>query len=95
MARATADNAIAIGAGREAKTPGAITIGSATTNANGENAVAIGSGSVANAANTVSVGNAGAERRITNVAAGTAVTDAVNVGQLNAAIAGVSGGAAG
>ncbi|HEY2032358.1 MAG TPA: hypothetical protein VGH02_01595, partial [Rhizomicrobium sp.] len=40
-----------------------------------------------NQANTVSVGSAGNERRITNVAAGTASTDAVNVGQLNAGLA--------
>ncbi len=37
---------------------------------------------------TVEVGG----RRITGVAAGTAATDAVNLGQLQAAIAGVSGG---
>jgi hypothetical protein len=48
------------------------------------NAVALGAGSVASAPNTVSVGAPGAERRITNVAAGINPTDAVNVGQLNA-----------
>ncbi|WP_050453921.1 YadA family autotransporter adhesin [Candidatus Burkholderia verschuerenii] len=46
------------------------------------NSVAIGSNSVANRDNTVSVGAAGAERQITNVAAGTQDTDAVNVSQL-------------
>ncbi|MGD7281018.1 YadA family autotransporter adhesin [Ralstonia pseudosolanacearum] len=49
------------------------------------NAVALGAGSVADRANTVSVGSAGKERQITNVAAGTADTDAVNVAQLKAA----------
>ncbi|MGF6536564.1 autotransporter adhesin, partial [Paraburkholderia sp. GAS206C] len=56
------------------------------------NSVALGAGSVADRANTVSVGAAGAERQIINVAAGTANTDAVNVLQLNNAIAAVSGG---
>jgi hypothetical protein len=47
-------------------------------------AVAIGQGSVANQANTVSVGSVGNERRVTNVAAGTAASDAANVGQVQA-----------
>ncbi|WP_455289941.1 YadA family autotransporter adhesin [Cupriavidus necator] len=51
--------------------------------ATGANSVAIGAGSVAERPNTVSVGAAGSERQITNVAAGTAPTDAVNVNQLN------------
>jgi autotransporter adhesin len=44
--------------------------------------VALGAGSVANQADTVSVGSAGDERRIVNVAPGTAPTDAVNLSQL-------------
>jgi trimeric autotransporter adhesin len=51
------------------------------------NAVALGAGSVADRANTVSVGSTGNERQVTHVAAGTAATDAVNVGQLQAASA--------
>jgi autotransporter adhesin len=50
--------------------------------------VALGQGSIANLPNTVSVGAPGAERRIANVAAGVNTTDAVNVGQLEAAIGG-------
>jgi autotransporter adhesin len=50
----------------------------------GKNSVALGSNSVADRDNTVSVGAAGSERQVTNVAAGTAATDAANVGQLNA-----------
>jgi trimeric autotransporter adhesin len=46
------------------------------------NAVAIGSGSVANEDNSVSMGAPGNERRITNVAAGTAPSDAATVGQV-------------
>ena len=41
-------------------------------------------GTVSGAGGTVSVGAVGAERRIVNVAAGTASTDAVNLGQLTA-----------
>ncbi|HEV7835641.1 MAG TPA: YadA-like family protein [Caballeronia sp.] len=66
---ATGANAVAIG-------------GAAVSSAN--NSVALGSNSVADRANTVSVGASGKERQITNVAAGTASTDAVNVGQLTA-----------
>jgi trimeric autotransporter adhesin len=48
------------------------------------NAVAIGSGAVANEEGIVSVGAPGNERRITNVAAGSAASDAATVGQLAA-----------
>ena len=59
------------------------------------NAVALGSGSLANQENTVSVGHDGSEggaafrRRIVNLADGVEANDAVTVGQLAAAIAGV------
>ena len=46
--------------------------------------MALGAGSIADQDNTVSVGAAGSERRVTNVAAGTGATDAVNLTQLNA-----------
>src|SRR5690606_27014684 len=48
-------------------------------------AVALGQGSVADQASTVSVGSAGNERRVVNLAEGTAATDAVNLGQMDAA----------
>jgi len=57
--------------------------GNAQATAN--NAVALGANSVADRENSVSVGSAGNERQITNVAAGTADTDAVNVSQLKQA----------
>jgi trimeric autotransporter adhesin len=44
--------------------------------------VALGAGSIATQANTVSIGTPGNERRITNVAPGINLTDAVNVSQL-------------
>ncbi|NLZ78035.1 MAG: adhesin, partial [Gammaproteobacteria bacterium] len=52
--------------------------------ASANNSVALGQGSVADRANSVSVGTVGGERQITNVAAGVAPTDAVNVSQLDA-----------
>ncbi|MFM0556253.1 YadA-like family protein, partial [Paraburkholderia sediminicola] len=58
----------------------------ANASATANNSVALGANSVADRANTVSVGSAGNERQVTNVAAGTATTDAVNVGQLNDSI---------
>ena len=50
--------------------------------ASGENSIAIGWGSVASDPDTFSVGSTSKQRRITNVAAGTAATDAATVGQL-------------
>ncbi|HWT35566.1 MAG TPA: YadA-like family protein, partial [Paraburkholderia sp.] len=72
----------------------ATAIGGAAT-ATAASSVALGSGSVADRANTVSVGSAGNERQITNVAAATEATDAVNFAQMNAAIAKVQNVAAG
>lgn len=60
--------------------------------AKASNSVALGSNSVADRANAVSVGAVGSERGIINVATGTADTDAVNVRQLNTAIANSAAG---
>ncbi|RQT27235.1 ESPR-type extended signal peptide-containing protein, partial [Burkholderia cepacia] len=60
--------------------------------ATADNAVALGTSSVADRANSVSIGSARQQRQIVNVAAGTQDTDAVNLGQLNAAIAAAGGG---
>ncbi|MGF6244474.1 autotransporter adhesin, partial [Paraburkholderia sp. GAS38] len=68
-----------------------VAIGS-SADAEGGDSVALGSNSVANRGNAVSIGYAGGERQIINVAQGTANTDAVNVQQLNNAVAAVSGG---
>ncbi len=57
-----------------------------SANATANGAVALGYGSVADVANTVSVGTAANQRRIVNVATGTANTDAVNLGQMNTAL---------
>jgi autotransporter adhesin len=61
----------------------------AVVQAGATNSVAVGQGSVATAPNTVSFGSAGNERRLTNIAAGIAPTDAVNVSQLNGLTAGM------
>lgn len=47
-----------------------------------DNSVALGANSITDRPNSVSVGSPGAERQITNVADGTAMTDAVNIRQL-------------
>src|SRR3546814_7460174 len=65
--KASSDNALALGSN------------AAATN---QNSVALGAGSTTDRDNSVSVGSAGNERQITNVAAGTQLTDAVNVSQL-------------
>ncbi|MFM0317029.1 YadA-like family protein [Paraburkholderia nemoris] len=95
-------DAIAIGNGAVASGEAAIAIGKDThstgdhatamgpgASAAGNNSVALGSNSVADRDNSVSVGSAGNERQITNVAAGTQATDAVNLGQLNNAMGGM------
>jgi autotransporter adhesin len=84
-ASATTTNAVAVGQNASvAATNGTALGANAVVQAAATNAVAIGQGSVASAPNTVSFGSPGNERRLTNVAAGIAPTDAVNVGQLNA-----------
>ncbi|HEY4295137.1 MAG TPA: YadA-like family protein, partial [Paraburkholderia sp.] len=70
-AQAIGNGSVAIGGGASAAAP---------------NSVAIGEGSVANETGTMSVGSAGNERRITNVGAGQAPTDAVNMQQFQGGI---------
>ena len=78
-------NAVAMGDGAVASGASSTAIGQGAS-ATAANAVALGQGSVADRANTVSVGSEGNERQVTNVAAGTAATDAVNKGQLDRGI---------
>jgi autotransporter adhesin len=85
MARATDDAAVALGAQTQASGYASTAVGTLAT-ASGASSVALGYQSVAGEDNTVSVGNADNQRRIVNVAAGTAATDAVNLSQLQAAI---------
>jgi autotransporter adhesin len=100
-------DARAIGTSSVASGPSSLAIGKnssaygANTSAIGTNSVALGAGSVASRSDAVSVGYLSADgksqytRQIVNVTAGAAGTDAVNVDQLNAAIASVSGGGGG
>ncbi|MFC3814600.1 YadA-like family protein [Lysobacter sp. GCM10012299] len=87
-ATAGAKGATAVGDGAKAMAADGVAVGSkARVEEPATNSVALGSGSVADRANTVSVGSAGQTRAITNVAAGTADHDAVNVTQLNQRLA--------
>src|SRR6185437_2759586 len=78
---------VAVGAGATASGDYSMAIGAGANDGGFVNAVALGTGAVVDRDNSVSVGASGAERQITNVAAGTADTDAVNVGQLDSAVA--------
>ncbi|MGV2290153.1 YadA family autotransporter adhesin [Trinickia sp. YCB016] len=82
---ATGSNSTAAGQGASASGSNATAIGQGSS-ATGANSVALGAGSVADRAQAVSVGSAGNERQITNVAPGTAATDAVNLQQMNNSI---------
>ncbi|TDK20619.1 cell surface protein, partial [Luteimonas aestuarii] len=80
---ASGDSSTAIGGGAYAAGSGSTALGNAAQ-AFADGSVALGQGSVADRSNSISVGSAGSERQITNVAAGTQDTDAVNLAQLNA-----------
>ncbi len=80
---ASGNKSVALGSGAQATADSSIALG-AGSQATASNSVALGANSVADRPNTVSVGSANSPRQITNVAAGTAPTDAVNVSQLNA-----------
>jgi len=79
--------AIGTGAGVGPGATGSLALGAGAT-ATAANSVALGVGSTATrgtaALGEVSVGAPGAERQVTNVAAGTAATDAANLGQVQA-----------
>ena len=84
---ASGQRSMAIGVNAFTGTTGvdALALGSGSS-AVASGAVALGANAKADRANTVSVGNATLQRQIINVAAGTADTDAVNVGQLKSAV---------
>jgi len=76
----TGRSSIAVGARSEASGENSVAMGDEAL-ASGDNSVALGSGSVARADNEVSVGNETTKRRLTNLAPGVDVDDAVTVGQ--------------
>ena len=88
-AAASGTQSTAVGSTSTASGANSTALGADST-ASASNAVALGNGSVADRADSVSVGSEGHERQITNVKAGTARTDAVNVGQLQDAMAGAN-----
>jgi autotransporter adhesin len=79
---ASGANSTGLGSNSNASGDNSTALGS-NSSATGNNSVALGEGSVADRDNSVSMGSVGNERQITNVAAGTAPTDAVNLGQVN------------
>ncbi|WP_237658078.1 YadA family autotransporter adhesin [Enterobacter cancerogenus] len=81
-ATASGDSSLAAGQGSRATGSQTVALG-AGSNASASHSVALGHGSVADRDYSVSVGSTGQERQITNVATGTARTDAANVGQVN------------
>lgn len=87
-ASASGQDSIALGAASTASGAESTAAG-VNSVAKGSNSVALGQGSVANRANSVSVGDSatGLTRQVTNVAAGTQGTDAVNVNQLGSTAA--------
>ncbi|WP_252189573.1 YadA family autotransporter adhesin [Pseudomonas sp. SK3(2021)] len=87
--RASGDNSVAIGSNAQATAKNATATGN-DAQATANNSVALGANSVADRENSVSVGHAGSERQITNVAAGSRMTDAVNVEQLSRSVASVT-----
>jgi len=80
-AQATGPGAVAVGPNAKALNKNSVAVGQGAT-AVAADSVALGSNSIATRNNTVSVGSPGFGRQITNVVPGTALTDAVNVSQL-------------
>jgi len=85
-AKANALSSSAFGYHSSASGPSSLALGR-DASATQTGSVAIGLGSIANVANTVSVGSSANRRRIVNVAAGVGPNDAVNLAQLQAAVA--------
>lgn len=82
---ASADGATALGRGAVASAANSVALGTGSTASRGAQSgyAALGLGAPQTSAGEVSMGSAGAARQITNVAAGSAPTDAVNVAQLD------------
>ncbi|MBJ7515679.1 MAG: YadA-like family protein [Stenotrophomonas sp.] len=89
-----AEDGFALGATSGVAAKGGIALGAGSQTEKGAiNAVAVGSGSIASEADTVSFGNNLLQRRLVNIAPGTAQGDATTVAQLGGALAGLGGGA--
>ncbi|VVN62872.1 Autotransporter adhesin SadA [Pseudomonas fluorescens] len=86
---ASGNNSAAIGTNAKASGTNSVAVGH-DASATGNNSVALGANSVGTRDNSVSVGAVGSERQITNVAAATEGTDAVNFDQLNKSVTNIT-----
>ena len=84
--RASGIHATAVGRDSLATGNGSIALGGGA-HSQADDSVALGNASISDRAGSVSVGRGGQERQIVHVAAGTAGTDAVNKGQMDAGLA--------
>ncbi len=91
-AQASGNNSAAVGTRSQASGENSVALGNGAK-ASAKNATALGTNSVADRDNSVSVGSAGNERQLTNLAAGTSGTDAVNLDQLNRSVEGITSNA--
>lgn len=89
-----ASGGFAMGAGSQVYATDGIAVGSgAVVDAKGSGSLALGSGAVADEISTASFGSASAQRRLTNIASGTADHNATTVSQLKDSLATLGGGA--
>ncbi|MDA5342555.1 ESPR-type extended signal peptide-containing protein [Stenotrophomonas maltophilia] len=89
-----ADGGFALGTGSVVEERGGLALGTSSAVKRGAlNAVSIGDGSIALESLTVSFGDGVLQRRLTNIARGTADHNATTVGQLNESLATLGGGA--
>ncbi|EMR4108762.1 TPA: YadA-like family protein [Stenotrophomonas maltophilia] len=85
-------NGFAVGAGAHVASTNGVSIGaSSRVHAGAEGSLALGVGSEATEAATASFGSAGTERRLINIANGTANHNAATVGQLRGALSALGG----
>ncbi|WP_456320527.1 YadA-like family protein [Pseudomonas chlororaphis] len=86
---ASGNNSAAVGTRSQATGENSVALGNGAK-ASARNATALGANSVADRDSSVSVGSTGNERQITNLAAGTRDTDAVNLEQLTRSVADIT-----
>ena len=81
---ANATGSVALGAGADVSAANSVALGAGSTAGRGafSNYTALGLAAPQNSVGEVSIGSAAGARQLTNVSAGSATTDAVNVGQL-------------
>ncbi|WP_367617487.1 YadA-like family protein [Pseudomonas ekonensis] len=89
---ASGKNSAAVGTRSQASGENSVALGNGAK-ASARNAAALGANSVADRDNSVSLGSSGNERQLTNLAAGTRGTDAVNLDQLNSSVADITANA--